>query len=257
MTDLALRPRSASEIIDLAVRLVRRHFVGFFAIAFVGMLPGFVASALLVAIGVAPNGLASAERVFSFVIATLTVAVLTIYADDALRTDAPEVGPAFARAASRIGVVLGVSLLSFLATMVGVILFIVPGVYIGLRLATAVPAAAVESDGVGDVLRRTWARGDGHVLHTLKVMLVFLLIVFVFIVIASVVGGVTGLVAGFAGGLAGVGVATVLITLATLVVSAALYPVFTTAVLLLTYDLRVRREGYDVESMAAALGAAG
>lgn len=265
MTELALRPRSATEIIDLAVRLLRRHFGAFFTIGLVGAIPILVLQLIFLAIGRTDMitgfqqfvGLGLVSFVVALVFRSLMIAALLLCADDALRTGQADVGRAIQQGAGRLGIVLAVSVLTSLAIGVGMLLFIVPGVYLALRLATAVPAAAVEGDGVVEAIQRAWARADGHLIHTLKVVLLLFLLYLAFFFGIGLLTGIGGAVTGGVGaGRVGGGTFFVVVQVVTALLTAALYPLLTNALLLLTYDLRVRREGYDVEVMADALGAA-
>lgn len=266
MTELALRPRSSTEIIDLAVRLLRRHFRPMFTIAVVSVLPGLLVQlGFLLTTGgnvAASTGAGAAiGGPANFIVGSLVLAALVNYADDVLRTGAGDVGSAFSRAGQRLPAVLGSSLLSALAILVGFILLVVPGVYAAVRLSTALPAVAVEGAGAVESLRRAWARGEGHVGHTFVTLLLLGLVALVFFVIIGIVATVAGVVGALAvrgGSSGGSGVVTFVLTqVVTALVTAALYPLYTNTLLLLAYDLRVRREGYDVEAMAAALGTAG
>ncbi len=266
MTDLALRPRSATEIIDLAVRLLRRHFGTLFAIAIVGLLPNLVVQ-LLVAATALTDPTANLARIgvltivalpVSLLFASFMVAALLTGADEALRTGAMDARVAIGHGVRRWPTVIGVNLLVGIATLVGFILFIVPGIYVAIRLATAVPSAVLEGEGVIGALRRAWARADGLVGHSFKTLLLLVLIYFVFLLAVTVLGGVGAVLVGGvgAGGVNAFGVRAatqIVTTLAT----AAVYPLITNTLLLLSYDLRVRREGYDVEAMVASLGVAG
>jgi hypothetical protein len=264
MTELALRPRSSTEIIDLAVRLLRRHFGAFFTISLVGLVPSLLLQVVILTTVFA--GLTTDPGSFSFarvgataflaypvVILALTLMLASLYAagDQALREGTVDVGAAVRRGVRRLGASFGVLILSGLAIGFGFLFLFAPGVYLTVRLATAQPAAATEDVGVVDALRRAWERGEGQWGHTFLTLLLAGLLFFVFLVVAQIVALVGGLA--FGGRVATLVVTQVLNTLAL----AAAYPLLTCAVLVLTYDLRVRREGYDVEAMAAALGTAG
>lgn len=268
MTEFALRPRTATEIIDLAVRLLRRHFGAFYTVALVGLVPNLLVQVALLSTTTGDPTLAVSRfswgatiaMPISLVFGSLMVGALLVLADEALRAGTTDVRLALSRAATRLGVIIGVSLLASLAAGIGILLLVIPGVYIGIRLATALPAAVVEGEGVIDALQRSWARTEGHALHVLKTFLLLLLLLFVLFIGVSIIGGVGAAVLGGAaggarGGPGGIRAVMLGVQVFTTLVTAALYPVFTNTILVLSYDLRVRREGYDVEAMADALGA--
>ncbi len=260
MTDLALRPRSSTEIIDLAVRLVRRHFGAMFAVALVGLVPSLVLQVLFLTTIMRDPTVGGFSRVGWIAVASWPVLLVALVAmlgslyaaaDQGLRTGNVDVRAAVGRGVRRLGVTLGVLILSSLAIGVGFLLLLVPGIYVSLRLATALPAAATEDRGVVETLRRAWARGDGMLIHTFVTMLLMGLVAIVVLIMGAVIGGVVSFAAA---GRAGTLVVTQVInTLAT----AAVYPLLTSTLLVLAYDLRVRREAYDVEAMAGALGGVG
>lgn len=262
MTELALRPRSATEILDLAVRLLRRHVGALLTIALVGVVPVLIVQLFFVSMlrGDPTRVLTmfTSYGLLSFLVLlavrSFMLAALLVGADDALRTGTVDVGSALRRSVPRVGVAIGVSLLASLAIGVGFALLFVPGVYIALRLATALPAAVVEGDGVFEALQRAWKRSEGHLMHSLTTLL---LLVLIFAVFSIAVGLVVGIGTAFGGGAARVGWSGVVVAQAIgAILTAAVYPLLTNTLLVLAYDLRVRREGYDVEAMADALGTA-
>jgi hypothetical protein len=62
----------------------------------------------------------------------------------------------------RLGSVLLVSVLVGLATMAGLILFVIPGVYIGVRLAVGIEALVVEDRRGTQAMTRSWGLVGGH-----------------------------------------------------------------------------------------------
>ena len=71
-------------------------------------------------------------------------------------------GDCLARGLLSLPKVFGVTLVYTLITGVGYLLFIVPGVIIGIMYAVCVPAAVVERRGPLDALRRSYALTNGH-----------------------------------------------------------------------------------------------
>ncbi|WP_435066231.1 hypothetical protein [Halobaculum sp. EA56] len=68
-----------------------------------------------------------------------------------------------------------VSLAYVVAVLVGLLLLVVPGLYVAVRLSPAVAVATLSDRGVGDSLREGWAVGGGNVLRLGAVFLVVLL----------------------------------------------------------------------------------
>ena len=84
-----------------------------------------------------------------------------------------------------------------------------------------------------------------------------LLLALIVVVFGVAVGAMTVVVALLGrGSTAGISLFLVASQVIGSLLTTAVYPLLTNTLLLLTYDLRVRREGYDVEAMADALGTA-
>jgi hypothetical protein len=72
----------------------------------------------------------------------------------------------------RLGSVLLVSVLVGLATIGGLILFIIPGIYIGVRLAVSVEALVVEGRRGTQAMGRSWELVGGHWWHAFGALVV-------------------------------------------------------------------------------------
>jgi intracellular septation protein A len=66
---------------------------------------------------------------------------------------------------ARLGPILVVSILVGLATLLGLIVFIIPGIYIGVRLAVSTQALVVEGKQGTEAMRRSWDLVGGHWWH--------------------------------------------------------------------------------------------
>jgi hypothetical protein len=73
---------------------------------------------------------------------------------------------------ARLGPILVVSILVGLATIGGLIVFIIPGIYIGVRLAVSVQALVVEGKRGTEAMRRSWDLVGGHWWHAAFTILV-------------------------------------------------------------------------------------
>ncbi|TVQ94197.1 MAG: hypothetical protein EA397_02580 [Deltaproteobacteria bacterium] len=95
-----------------------------------------------------------------------------------------------AQSLSRWPGIFGVSLIGGLLTVLGLFLFVVPGVYVAIALTMALPALIVERLGVVDAIKR------GHELAKTRGMLsilgVFLSLGFVYLMVVMIWGGLGG-----------------------------------------------------------------
>lgn len=267
--DLALRPRGATELVDAAFRLFRGHALAFVTLAAVAAVPRLaVAVAQLgtagtldpVALAANPfamfTGTYAALTLVALLVAALFDGAFVALADDALRGGEPTAGRALARGMARAVPVVVTFVVVTLVTVVGLVLFVFPGIYLALRLYSAVPAAVVEGVGPGEALARAWRRTRGAAGRGL-VMYLILFVLFVLAgVAASMVGGIAGGIAGALLGGAATG-ALVVGAVVQQVVGLVLYPLLSAGTTLFYYDTRVRSEALDVELMADALGGPG
>ena len=154
----ALPPRSATEIVDGAVQLIRPHFGYFLQIAAVGAIPALINSvaSLLLYQGAATDALSMLRRQTEIVPLLLT---LLVYLFAALQTGAivtgalavlrgdvlPSVWTAFLSAVTRLPAIIGAYLLLIGMCLVALIpLFIVIGI-VSVALGTTAAAAASSS----------------------------------------------------------------------------------------------------------------
>jgi hypothetical protein len=140
----------------------------------------------------------------------------------------------------RLGSVLLVSVLVGLATVGGLILLVIPGIYIGVRLAVSVEALVVEGRRGTEAMGRSWGLVGGHWWHAFATLLVaWLLIGVVNAVITAPFGAANWF---------GQGVAAAVATVVTL-------PYGVLVGVLLYLDLRARKENLTLESLRADLQA--
>jgi hypothetical protein len=72
----------------------------------------------------------------------------------------------------RLGSVLLVSVLVGLATIGGLILFVIPGIYVGVRLCVSIEALVVEGRRGTEAMGRSWSLVGGHWWHAFFTLLV-------------------------------------------------------------------------------------
>lgn len=284
MPDVTLRPLSFGEILDQAFSLFRRLFVPLVLVQIIctGViipLQLFVAAggrqfSALYLVTLLINMIASA-------LASAAVALLisenylgrTLSAGGALKLAVPKIGPVILLSMA-LGLVLivsaipaGIAFVSGMAmlaplgmgtagaatlerlpmagglVLAGLALLLVPlAVFAGLAVST--PALVIEDIGAGSALQRSWALTRRFRLRTIGLLLLTA------ILIGIPFMGVTLIITMFAGEVA-ILLAQALSILVLLMLTPLIYCVLT----LLYYDLRVRKEGFDLQVLADSLAA--
>ncbi len=234
------RPRSATEILDASIQLYRRGFVLLFGIYAVAILPPQLLGLFLPA---ALDGVVD-------LIAGLLMAVAHGAAAVAVRAELEGgslgIGEAYGKLEGRIGSLIGVQILVGLAIALGLVFLIVPGVLAFIWFAVAPPVCALEGVGVTDSMSRSRELARGHGKHIFGTMFFTWLIVFVaLIAIALVVGIAQGIVVGENDRLSDA-IGQILFSL--------LVPLVGIVSTMLYFDLRVRREGADIEALSSDIG---
>jgi len=255
----ALPPLRIGEILSAALQLYRRHWRTLMAIAAVVVVP---LTLLQYGIGhwFRTNGqqlhdpaevstsfwaVASASLLAALV-ALLLYQVLTgaITRTIATEVTGQDLGleQSYRFGFARLGPILVVSVLVGLATLLGLIVFIIPGIYIGVRLAVSIQSLVVEDKRGTDAMRRSWDLVGGHWWHAALTLLV-----------AALITGVVNAVitAPFSAG------AWLLQGIAAAVATTVTLPYGALVGVLLYLDLRARKERLDLDTLKADLQATG
>jgi hypothetical protein len=261
MADLDLRPLSLGEILDRTFSLYRRNFLLFVGITALPQLLvlGFKLGLIFLTGGTKgtrpgqPDFTALGLVGFLIGIIFYMVAYLythggTVYAVSNLYLARPtSIGAALRKMHGEALNLFGVLLLNGLATIGGFILLIVPGVYIACRLATCVPAALLENLGARDSLGRSYSLTKDFAGRSFVIFLLYVAILY---------GAALLLVApfSFAMALSGKDPAMIMIWAALSQVGSSIAailvtPILTIATTVFYYDLRVRKEAFDLQMM--------
>jgi hypothetical protein len=242
MNEIALRPRSATELVDAALQVFRRDPVQFIVATAAVYVPWLVLR-LVLDIGVSPTmpspqqatvAIAAAVVVYGLVGGVITVVASDVYLGapaDAMR--------ALRVALARVIPLLVASVVTMAFVVVGAIFFLLPALYPLARFFAVRQAVVLENAGVGGALERSSLLSIGVKRHVLGTLLLVL-------VITTTISFGAGLLVGFMQSRV---VANVVLT----AVHIVLYPFFGIAETLLYYDIRIRKEGFDVEHLAATI----
>jgi hypothetical protein len=183
------RPMGIGEILGTAFQLYRRHWRTLLAIAAVVVVPltllqyllgdlvrtqgettrnGVVVETATWAVGIA-GLLAALVGILTYLV--LTGAITRAVAAEVAGED-PSVEQSYRFGFHRLGSVLLVSVLVGLATIGGLILFVIPGIWIGVRLAVSVEALVVEGRRGTQAMGRSWELVGGHWWHAFGALVV-------------------------------------------------------------------------------------
>src|SRR6266508_1102317 len=214
------RPMGIGEILSTAFQLYRRHWRTLLAIAAVVVVP-----------------LTLLQYLFGYLVRT--GAITRAVAAEVAGED-PSVEQSYRFGFVRLGSVVLVSVLVGLAIVGGLILLIIPGIYIGVRLAVSIEALVVEGRRGTQAMGRSWGLVGGHWWHAFGTLLDAALLTGIVNAVITAPFSATNWFAQ--------GVAAAVATVVTL-------PYGVLVGVLLYLDLRARKENLTLESLRADLRA--
>jgi hypothetical protein len=244
MDPIALRPRKATEIVDAAIEVYRRNPIHFLLLAAVVHVPWLIVQIIvlgprsdeesLIPSLLIGGGTALTTYLLSGFIVHMASEVYLGRDTDAfqtMRTVLPKLPAVFIA-----------SLLQSVAIGLGFALFLFPAIWVTAVLFAVLPVIVVEHRGVFAAFDRSQKLSDGVKSHILSA-------IGLLVIIRVIVGG-------------GSAIVSLLIPMRELrfvALAAAgmlLYPLYGIAATLIYYDIRIRKEGFDIEMMAKAPAAA-
>jgi len=259
---VALRPLGVGDILDEAFRIYRRNFGYLVLIGVASFGPIALLIALLSGLGAlvgGPAGLAIGiflGGLLGGIGGAILIAAMIYAVGGICRGRRPTIREALGRAVGRLPAMLGLTIVLIFA-LVLLLITIVGWIWAGVLWSMAFPILVLEEGGVMRALARSrqLVRGSWW-----RVFGILLLIWLISLFISLVVGTIGGLVSGallIAGPGPAVGVARLVVQLVFNVAAQALTQPFDVAgLVLIYYDLRVRKEGLDLQQRAESLLAA-
>jgi hypothetical protein len=256
---LPLRPRGVGETLDAAINLYRLHWKQFMTLIALLVVPfQFLSHAFEFATShdVVVYRTGQVIRQPSIGITLLVAFLSFIVLDPLLRgsttravADAylgqePRWRESLRFAVSKFWTLLGVSLLGGILTALGFII-IVPGILMAIRYTVAPMAVVVEGQGVTGALSRAWNLCKGRTGHMFLVLLLSGLL-------TAIITGILSAPAAFLGTSTAWWswiVQAIFASAAAIIVT----PFTTIVAVLLYFDARIRKEGFDIAVMAQEL----
>jgi hypothetical protein len=250
MVATSLRPLSVGEILDVSFTLYRRHFTTLGTIAALcSGIPVLLSLYIEASGGVLYNlPLALLHYiVFTVLSSFATAATVFVVSESYLGRPLPA-GDALRRAAPLLTRLIVCSLLLAIIVAIGFVFFLVPGVILLCGLLLAFPSMVLEAGhSATGALSRSWSLTRGARWRMFGLLVTMLLLLYVPLVGLGAVAAVLAPRGAF-------GATSGMLTLAVVgVVQMLLYPLFYCVLTVAYYDLRVRKEGFDLEVLASTL----
>ncbi len=274
------RPLSIGEVLDLTFQIYRVTVVKCLLYAAIGIIAGQLPNIynLLKGRGFG-GGLAGFARaaqgsqreptywvvyLVGLVLSVIFYAVVILRQDQLLRTGAAggELPRVLRRVPGLILVVLivavcvgicfipagAVASLGPVAVILGMLLAVVLASYVGVRLCVAFVAFVVTGEGGGKACGHSWRLTEGSVWRLSAIITVGFLVLIAFWVVVSIIAGLVAVIVG-RGDVAVIAAAAGVISI---LIFAFTVPFYTALQLAMFGDLRVRKEGADLESRIAS-----
>ncbi len=257
MTPPTLRPLTVGEILDTSFTLYRRHFAALATVALVCTGLPLVLRLFLEAGGGFMSNLTLAFLYgLSLVVLNLIATGATVFIVSESYLGRPiTAGEALRRATPHIGRILVCSMLMAFIIGLGFFLLVVPGVMLATGLALAIPSVVLEPRSASAALSRSWelTRGSRWRIFALA----FTLLILLYVPVVAITGLLAVVLPQASGERFGpASVSTVAAIAIGGVVQMFIYPLFYCVLTVTYYDLRVRKEGFDLELLASTLQSA-
>jgi hypothetical protein len=149
----------------------------------------------------------------------------------------------------RLWLVIATTILMTLALIAGFIALVLPGFWLFVCFAVAIPALLFEELGPAQALGRSFRLVKGRWWATFAALFVMLVLLLVIVIIVT--GAIVGAVLSDSDNEV---LGAILTAIAAIVVTALVYPLQAAVVTLIYFDLRVRKEGFDLQLLAERMG---
>jgi hypothetical protein len=257
------RARSATELVDGAVQLLRANLSTFVTLGAVFYVPVLVIQWTLIGT-LRPPTVGSPQigafygrfmMVYPFFViwtAAWYTVIFTV-ASDVYLGRAADIGSAVNRGLTRIVPTLAVSILKAIGVGIACVFFLIPGIFLALYWFATPAAVILEPIGVLASFARSGVLSRGQKGHVFKAYLIAFCIFIAAYFLMILIGGILGVLARFISPAASTTITMVIIAIGMMFI----YPLWPILSTLLYYDARIRSEGFDIELMARGVATAG
>jgi hypothetical protein len=257
------RARSATELVDGAVQLLRANLSTFVTLGAVFYVPVLVVQWTLIGT-LRPPTVGSAQlgafysrfaMVYPFFVlwtAAWYTVIFTV-ASDVYLGRAADIGSAFSRGLTRIAPTLGVSIVKAILVSIGMVFFLIPGIILALFWFATPASVILEPIGMFASFGRSSALSRGVKGHVFKAYLIAICIFLAAYFLMILIGAILGIVARVISPAASTTITMIIVAIGMMFI----YPLWPILSTLLYYDARIRNEGFDIELMSRTVSTAG
>ena len=268
MADLDLRPLSLGEILDRTFSLYRSNFLLFIGITAIPQLlvlalhlaqllvPGYAGTARVSPEQSALSGGIAAVAIVGGVLGLIAYLAAYLYAQGGTVFAVSElylgrtttIADSLRRMRGQALNLFGVTLLNGLAIFAGLILLIIPGIWLACRLITCVPAALLEDLGARDSLERSYRLTEGSAGRAFVIYLIYFVLA---IIAASLFTFPFDFMLGISAARHpdSLRMWAALVQVGNTIAETLVTPILLIATAVFYYDLRVRKEAFDLQLM--------
>lgn len=255
MTEYDLRPLRLGEILDRTFSLYRRYFLLFIGISgiprLLSLAVGFVQlwshPGRPYRFGALDFGLMLLSFIVAVVVYLLAQGGTVVAVSEIYLGRTTSIATALRRAWEELGTLFGVVTLNGLATGAALLAFLIPGIYVGCRLLVCVPAALIEGRTPGASLGRSWNLTQGYAGRSFVIVVIYTVITLGVIALVQV-----PMLALVASARFNADLQRIYLALNQVVMVGAgvlIAPIFLISAAVFYFDLRVRKEAFDLQFM--------
>ncbi|MBN1240511.1 MAG: hypothetical protein JXB36_18555 [Gammaproteobacteria bacterium] len=188
-------PQSIGGVLDAGFALFRESFKSVFFLAVAGGLVSAPANRILQAVVADGPGFTTYVNALLItavmvVVTTLFMAVIVWLIDRIGGGERPAISQAFAAALRRVPALIGAGILYFLAVMVGTLLLLVPGIWVGVALLFFYMAIIVDGRGPIEGLGYSWQLVRGNWWRTAALVTIISIVLMILYLLLGIVVGV-------------------------------------------------------------------
>jgi hypothetical protein len=274
MAEVDLRPMTLGEVLDRTFKLYKNHFwlfAGISAIPSGILLLLHVANSALVGYqATAGRSPGSPAPIPSTAIATglavgaaLGIAYLALWSygqaatvfavSDLYLGSGASIRESYKRVGAKALRVFFIFFLTLIVCVVGFLLFIIPGIILGCRAAISVPVAMLEDTRSVRSIERSMQLTKGHTIEVFVILLMVGAMSYMVTMLLQIPFFVAIIMAAAAHHTPSFGI-LLLSNVASFIGQVLIGPIGTIALSLMYYNLRVRKEAFDIQHLMAKLG---